>query len=208
MKSTLFIMMFLFAFALVAMAGPVVTVDFVSGDGSATSSTGSTYVIVPHPEWGPVSGAQWVSAYAGTGYGGGVTLPNSDGVTPSMTFTQTFNLPHLYNDGVGTFGADDTMGIWLNGQLVKAPNFTTDGVCSGPEPIGCQAGEFLVASLAPFLVTGVNVLKMDIYQNWGSVTGAIWNVSLTSTVPEPGSFVALFGGLTGIGLAIRRRRRL
>lgn len=206
MKILLILVVFFALLVPPAQAAPVL-VSFSSGDGSAISSTGNTFLVTPHPLWGSIPGAQWVSAFDNTGYGEGYTLPNSDGVTPSYTFTQTFILPHEVNTGSGTFGADDTMGVWMNGNLVKAPNFVGDGACAGPDPIGCESGEMLMATLTPYLVQGLNTLEMRVFQMGFDVTGATWSAEFTSTVPEPSTYATMGGALLGIATLIHRRRK-
>lgn len=192
--------------AITILVSPAVaaTVTFASGDGSAVSSTGNVYNITPHPVWGGIPGAQWVSAYPNTGYGEGNVLPNWTSGPPTMTFTQEFLLPGPVNSGSATFGADDTMGVWLNGNLLKAPNMTQDSACADG-PIACEPGELLTIILTPHLQQGNNVLEMQVYQLWGDVSGAIWAGSAHS-VPEPTTFALMGLGLLGFGV-IRRHKR-
>jgi len=207
MKKPLYVVMLvIFAmFMTSAQAAPVV-ISFVSGDMSATSSTGNTYLITPHPVWDTISGASWVSAYAGTGYGGGVVLPNSTGLAnPTMTFTQSFLLPYAINSGSLTVGADDTMAVWLNDKLLKQANWVQDGACADG-PIACEQGEFLTLTLSPYLVQGANTLTMDVYQRGLDVTGAVWS-GTASSVPEPATFATMSGALVGLALLVRRRRQ-
>ncbi len=178
------------------------TVTFASGDGSATSNTGNVYNITPHPAWDTLAGASWVSAYPNTGYNG-VVLPNWSSGPATMTFTQQFFLPSAVNSGSATFGADDTMAVWLNGTLLKPANFTMDGACADG-PIACEPGEFMNLLLTPYLQQGTNTLVMEVYQLGGGPTGAIWSGTAES-VPEP-TTVALMGlGLLGLGY-IRHKR--
>lgn len=191
--------------ALLILASPAVaaTVTFASGDGSATSNTGNIYTINPHPVWGGIPGAQWVSAYPNTGYGQGNVLPNWTSGPATMTFTQQFYLPGSINFGSATFGADDTMGVWLNGNLLKGPNMTQDSACADG-PIACEPGELLTIILTPHLQQGNNVLEMQVNQLWGDVSGGIWSANITS-VPEP-STIALMGlGLLGLGYVRHKR---
>ena len=180
------------------------TVTFASGDGTATSSTGSIYTITPHPLWGTIPGALWVSAYAGTGYGGGVILPNTNDInSPTMSFTQQFILPGTVNTGSLTVGADDTMAVWLNGDLLKAANWVQDSVCAAG-PIACEQSEILTLSLDGFLQQGSNTLRMDVFQRGGDVSGATWSFS-GSSVPEPATYAMIGAGL--LSLAVFRRRK-
>lgn len=189
---------------LLALSMSAATVTFASGDGSATSSTGSIYTITPHPLWGTISGALWVSAYDNTGYGEGVILPNTNDInSPTMSFTQQFILPGTVNTGSLTIGADDTAAVWLNGQLLRPANWVQDSVCAAG-PIACEQGEILTLSLTGFLQQGSNTLRMDIFQHGGDVSGAIWSGTATS-VPEPGTYAMI--GLGLLSLAIFRHRK-
>jgi len=207
MKKPLYVVMLLiFAMFMTSVQAAPVVIDFVSGDMSATSSTGNTYLITPHPVWDTISGASWVSAYAGTGYGGGVVLPNSTGLAnPTMTFVQAFSLPYAINSGSLTVGADDTMAVWLNGNMLKQANWVQDGACADG-PIACEQGEFLTLTLSPYLVQGANTLTMDVYQRGLDVSGAIWS-GTASSIPEPSTYATMGGALLGFILVIAKRRR-
>lgn len=198
-------MAIIIALSVVASAATM-TIGFQSGDGTATSNTGNVFVIPPHPAWGSIPGAQWVSAYAGTGYGGGVVMPNSS-VTPVMSFTQAFTLPYMVNGGVVTVGADDTASVWLNGTELKTPNFVLDNACSAG-PIACEVGEFMTLNLTPYLIQGVNTLRIDVYQLGGDVTGTNWAGGATSSgaVPEPKTYALMGAGLAGLAFLRGRRK--
>lgn len=181
------------------------TISFASGDGSATSNTGNVFVIPPHPVWGSIPGASWVSAYAGTGYGGGNVLPNWVAGAPTMVFTQTFLLAEVSNKGWVTVGADDTAGVRINGTLIKAPNFVPDSACSAG-PIACEQAEFMTLDLTPWLVQGMNTLLIEEYQLGGDVAGAIWKGTAES-VPEPGTYALMAAGLGAFAFIRHRRQR-
>lgn len=194
-------------------------VGFASGDGSATSNTGSIFAVTPHPAWDVLPNAMWpadgrpqgvwVSAYDNTGYGEGVVLPNTTVASgiPTMTFWQTFILPNAVNVGSAIFGADDTVGVWLNGNLLKAPNPVQDSACAAGT-ISCQPGEFEVLNLTPFLVQGVNTLEMKEFQVGGATAASIWagQVDSRGEVPEPSTLALMTVGAFLVGLGWIKKR--
>ena len=207
MKKPLYVVMlvFLAMFMMVPVQAAPVVIDFVSGDGSATSSTGNVFSLIAHPLWGTTPGASWVSAYSGTGYGGGVVLPNWTSGAPTMSFTQTFVLPYGINSGSLTVGADDTAEVWLNSQLLKAGNFVPDNVCASGQ-VSCEQSEIMTLLLNPYLAQGTNTLTMGVYQLWGDVSGATWS-GTASSVPEPSTYYTMGGALLGLGLVLAKLRR-
>ena len=182
-------------------------ITFASGDGTATTSTGSgnIHIIDPHPVWDVISGVPWVSDTAGTGISGGIVLPNTTVPgTPTMIFTQTFNLPGTNNTGWLTVGADDTAGVWLNNVLLQGPNPIQDNACADG-PIACEPGEFITFVLGNSDYNqGLNTLQIDVYQIGSVTSGATW-ASEVNSVPEPSTYALV--GLGLVALAFIRRRR-
>jgi len=163
----------LFAFTLVLSASAT-TIDFQSGDGSGewvvvppSITQQPTVVITPHPAWDTMVDGKWVS-FDQTGYNGSVVSNTTDVNSPTAVFYEEFYLPYAINSGSATFGADDTMAVYIfnvlnpTGALLKAANWVQDGACADG-PIACEPGEFEVINLTPYLSQGTNILAMKTY---------------------------------------------
>lgn len=203
-----------FTFAISASAS---TIAFQSGDGVGESVDvphlaivgGPTVVLSSVPAvWGTLPGASWVS-YDQTGLNG-IVAPNTNDVnSPTTIFHEDLFLPYGNNTGSATFGADDTMAVYIinslypGGYMLKAANWVQDATCAAG-PIACEQAEFLTIDLTPYLAQGNNKLDLWGYQKAGYSSGALWKGSIES-VPEPGT-VALVGfGLLAAGIFHRRR---
>ena len=212
-----------------ASAGPI-----VSGNGESWSTTldavcsqvgscsGTTVVTNAHPSWADASLttplAQWVS-YADTGYGGTVLAPaagssaNPTGQTAIMDIFESFK--GLAGSAVSVrFWADDTLAVYFNGDLMKAPVFS-QSTCADA-PIGCESGEFW--DLNTVATGGNDVIRMVAYQvGNGSDTssnpfGVLYSgsyvngsVDTQASVPEPVTLALLGIGL--LGVSAKRFRR-
>lgn len=208
------------------------TVTFASGDGinegnfnrtltpSAPLTPGSNVLITPHPEWEPnhSSGGKWISF----GQTDGSFVPPNQNIsnpyflTATANFVETFLIDPLsgpVTSALLSVWADDTAAIYLNTNLVQAPNPVQDGACASG-PIGCQPGEGLINfDISSYLRPGLNVLTISAFQRGGGPFGVLYEGSIQtnfpddpSSVPEPTTMGLLSSGLAGI-LYIARKKR-
>jgi hypothetical protein len=221
---------FVSLFAVTASATPIISGDgeswtselaaVCSQVGSGSPCGGTTVGVDSHPVWQgellppPWPLASWVS-YADTGYDGAVLAPRA-GSAPNLTGqTPIFAISESFTGAAGAplfvrFWADDTLAVFFNDVLVKAPWFGQD-YCSN-QPIGCESDEYW--DLIGATTGGLDVLRMVAYQvGTGTDTtsnpfGVLYSGTYTPAppVPEPAT-LALFGIAAAIAAHRSRRRR-
>jgi hypothetical protein len=176
------------------------TYDFA--DSQVNNSSSSTFNINPGSTWhAPIGSSSWISFNASTG-------PTSSYVAPNGTYVYntTFSLPSATYSGTMTVLADDTVAIYLNGNLILQ-----SAGPMGPGNSYAQCSDVAPNCLTPLtfnftgFTAGVNDLTFDVKQvnlvNEGlDFSGSVSN----SAVPEPLSLVLFGTGLIGL-VAISRR---
>lgn len=148
------------------------------------------------------SSAVWVS-YANTGVGSGSVIP-ANSASFLMQVTETINVSPINNVLLNLkVWADDTAGVYLNGNLIFAPNFTNNICANGP--IGCQTNEPGVFNL--LLAAGsTNTIDIQVYQRGGSTFGLLYAGS-TKEAPEPSTIALIAMALLSmLGFGMMRRR--
>lgn len=181
--------------------------------GLATSAGPTTVTINPHPLWqsnNPVNpgdsndtSAVWIS-HQDSGYQGSQ-------FQPYQGMTLVMSVFHSFWSGAGNLilkvWADDTAGVFLDGNQLFAPVFT-QSTCSG-QAIGCRPQDFALINTA--ITAGFHTLRFDTYQvGTGTNTtsnpfGLLYTGTAPSAVPEPSTMAVAAAGIAA--LACLRRQR-
>lgn len=181
-------------------SGPASGVCTLFGGGGCTLQA-----IIPHPLWQTNnpggSAAVWVS-HTNSGYGSPAILNSANYV---MQVRETINVSPINHVILALkVWADDTAGVFLNGNQIFPPNFSQNICANGP--IGCQANEPGVFNLL-LLAGSVNTIDFQVYQK-GSDTFGLLYAGSTKEAPEP-SVLALIAMalLSMFGMTWMRRQR-
>ena len=151
-----------------------------------TAYTGGTNGSFPIGPWvNDNASSRWITPTTNAGDG-----------TPVATysFSTTFDLTgfRLSDASIsGTFAADDSATIFLNGVQIGS-----GGGYSFLTAFGATSG----------FVAGVNTLRFDVLNSGAGPTGLNVGVSGVAFVPEPATWGLMIAGFGMVGFAARRRR--
>jgi PEP-CTERM motif len=150
------------------------------------------------------------------------TAPNSDAPgtyypysAPNGTYdySDTFQASSSSSGTISVL-ADDTISIYLNGNLIVAAAGATQSICAASTP-NCTTVATYTLPTADF-ADGTNVLSFDVQQLFGGATGLDFEGTLStsgdinnppapSPTPEPSSIFMLGTGLLAAAGTVRRR---
>jgi hypothetical protein len=167
----------------------------------------TTYDIPATSPWvGPIANSSWVSNYPNSNPNGGTDPANG-----FYEFTSTFtanggmNGAHgAYYDGVIDLLADDTLAVWIDGQLIANFAGGPNSTCQTNMPNCTQIDAVLVTNL--WLWDGTNCITVIDDQSNGASAGFDFGGDLTKT-PEPSSLLLLGSGLLGFALVLFRKSK-
>ena len=129
-------------------------------------------------------------------------------ITDIVPSSSTFDLATSFSTGTYTYAADGSIsgGYSVDFCAASNQNSCAGGSNNGPTPGGTASGtiglEF--SSLPESFTITQPVIRM---QNTGP-TGGGSDIGLPGGVPEPATWAMMLVGFTGIGFAMRRRRKL